>query len=75
MSDPPEGARPALLDPAMQKAKAECRLSSPKLARLPFGKQRQVDKFYKQQCDLLENYENDSRQIYVSHFTFVVASA
>ncbi|KAI6187501.1 Metal tolerance protein 7 [Aphelenchoides besseyi] len=31
--------------------------------KLPFGKRYQVQKFYKDQSRLLENYENDSRQV------------
>lgn len=34
--------------------------------RLPFGRKHKVDKFYRQQSDLLENYENDKQQIRVS---------
>ncbi|CAD5227269.1 unnamed protein product [Bursaphelenchus xylophilus] len=63
-SERPEGIRHVPLDGPMKEARNGCRLASPKLPRLPFGKQHQVNKFYKQQCDLLENYENDSRQIY-----------
>ena len=36
-----------------------------RILRLPFGKKYKVDKFYRQQCNLLENYEIDNRQIQV----------
>lgn len=36
--------------------------------RLPFGRKHKVDKFYRQQSDLLENYENDKCQIRVNFF-------
>ncbi|KAI6176302.1 Metal tolerance protein 7 [Aphelenchoides bicaudatus] len=35
--------------------------------RLPFGKAHRVDKFYRQQSDLLENYEQDKCQIRVEN--------
>lgn len=35
------------------------------LFRLPFGKAHRIDKFYRQQSDLLESYENDKCQIQV----------
>jgi hypothetical protein len=36
--------------------------------RLPFGKKYKVKKFYRQQSDLLEKYEEDKCQVRVSNF-------
>jgi hypothetical protein len=38
------------------------------------GKKKRLDKFYQQQCNLLENFENDSKQIQVVSTKILIKS-